>query len=206
MNISCSEIRRIGLAGGYVDFGGGGPGATLYLMAANPLLAHFQSLARYNTLANQRLYSACAKLPVVELERERSGSFRSILNTLNHIMLGDRIWMHRFTEPGITRTPALNTILYADFGELHAARESEDVRIEAFVASLTDDFLTRELRYINSLGELHADPAALILAHLFNHQTHHRGQVHVMLSDAGAQPPSLDLHRALRPLAESAAG
>jgi uncharacterized damage-inducible protein DinB len=175
-------------------------------MAAELLIAHFQMLGRYNTIANQRLYEACARLDDDEYREERRGSFASIHRTLNHILLGDRIWMGRFVEPGLTRTPALGAILYDDFSALTAARQSEDAQIEAFLAELDPDFLTREIHYINSAGELYIDPASLALAHMFNHQTHHRGQAHVMLSETSVQPPSLDMHRAIRPRAERAAG
>jgi len=162
------------------------------------LIAHFQMLARYNTLANRRLYEACAALDDAERGKERYGSFGSLHRTLNHIMLGDRIWMGRF-EGGGSTTPPLDGVLYTNFADLRAAREAEDSRIEAFMSNLADEFLQREIRYINSRGDLHADPASLAIAHLFNHQTHHRGQVHVMLSQTQVKPPSLDMHRLIRP-------
>jgi uncharacterized damage-inducible protein DinB len=165
---------------------------------ASLLITHFQMLARYNTLANQTLYEACARLDVGEREKERPGSFRSIHRTLNHILLGDQVWMERFTGGGAT-TPPLDTVLHAGFPALRAARETEDSRIEAFMAALTDQFPATEFRYTNNRGNLHIDPAPLVLAHFFNHQTHHRGQVHVMLSQTEVQPPSLDMHRLIRP-------
>ena len=168
-------------------------------MAASSLIAHFQMLGRYNTIINQRLYGACAQLPDEEYRKERSGSFRSIHRTLNHVLLGDRIWMSRFTGHGFTMTPGLDTVLYDDFPSLRAARESEDLRIEAFLADLTEAFLGKDFRYVNNAGNLCVDAAPLVLAHFFNHQTHHRGQVHVMLSQTGIKPPSLDMHRAIRP-------
>jgi uncharacterized damage-inducible protein DinB len=156
-------------------------------------------LARYNTIANQRLYEAVGHLEDEEYRRERAASFQSVHRTLNHILLGDRIWMARFTETGYDTTPALGGELYPDFASLRTARAAEDARIETFLGSVTEDFLAREVRYVNSAGETHADPAGLLLAHLFNHQTHHRGQVHVMLSQTALRPPSLDMHRAIRP-------
>jgi len=171
-------------------------------MAAS-LIAHFRMLARYNTIANERLYDACSRLSAEEYRGERAASFRSVHRTLNHILLGDRIWMARFTGTGHATTPALGGELYPDFSSLRAARVAEDARIEAFLATATEDFLAKEVRYVNSAGEPHADPAALLLAHLFNHQTHHRGQVHVMLSQTAVRPPALDMHRAIRPEAES---
>ncbi len=151
------------------------------------LIAHFQMLARYNTLANQRLYEACAGVDDARIHA-----------TLNHILLGDRIWMDRFAGGGAT-TPPLNSILYAAFPALREAREAEDARIEAFMAALTEEFLAKEFVYVNNRGNTHADPAPLAVAHFFNHQTHHRGQVHTMLSQAPVQPPSLDMHRLIRP-------
>lgn len=154
-------------------------------------------LARYNTIANLRLYEAVGHLDDEEYRRERAASFRSVHRTLNHILLGDRIWMGRFTKTGYSDTPALGTELYPDFASLHAARVDEDARIEAFLAQATEDFLSQDLHYANSAGDHHADPAGLLLAHFFNHQTHHRGQIHVMLSQTEIRPPSLDMHRAL---------
>jgi uncharacterized damage-inducible protein DinB len=167
-------------------------------MAAS-LIAHFQMLARYNTIANERLYETCSRLDEEEYRRERAASFRSVHRTLNHILLGDRIWMARFTETGHATTPPLGGELYPNFAALRAARVAEDARIEAFLADAAAEFLAKEVRYVNSAGEHHADPAGLLMAHLFNHQTHHRGQVHVMLSQTTVQPPALDMHRVIRP-------
>jgi uncharacterized damage-inducible protein DinB len=160
---------------------------------------HFRMLGTYNRLANERIFAPCAALPDEEYRRERFGSFGSIHRTLNHILLADRIWMGRFTSAEVSSTPALGAILYDDFCSLKAARAEEDSRIEAFLGGLTEEFLAGEIRYINSAGKNCSDPAALVLQHMFNHATHHRGQVHVMMSDAGLKPVSLDMHRAIRP-------
>jgi uncharacterized damage-inducible protein DinB len=172
-------------------------------MGSEGLIQHFQTLARYNTIANQRLYAVCATLSDLEYRKERFGSFGSIHRTLNHILLGDRVWMERF-EGAETRTPPLGMILYDDFESLRTAREHEDARIEIFMNALTPDLLDREIHYVNSAGLAFADPAPLVMDHLFNHQTHHRGQAHTMLSHAGVQPPSLDMHRAIKPQAMTA--
>ena len=166
-----------------------------------PLAAHFQTLARYNTIVNERLYLACSELPDEEYRRERAGSFRSIHATLNHLLLADRIWMDRFTQEGVLGTPPLDTVLYDDFNLLRSARVDEDRRIEDFMNALDDGFLRKDIRYVNSRGVLCSDPAPLILGHLFNHQTHHRGQIHVMLSQTSVPRPNFDLHRAIRPTA-----
>jgi uncharacterized damage-inducible protein DinB len=160
--------------------------------------AHFRTLARYNRIANERLYAACAQLSDEEYRKQRKGSFGSIHALLNHILLGDRIWMSRFEGGGAT-TPPLNTVLYDDFASLKSAREAEDARIEAFFTKAPADFDWRELRYTNSRGVPYVDRAGDAAAHFFNHQTHHRGQVHVMLAQTEVAPPSLDLHRIINP-------
>lgn len=158
----------------------------------------FRMLGRYNSLANRILYDACAALSDDERKQTRPAFFGSIHGTLNHIMVGDRIWMTRFAG-GSAPSTGLDAIIHEDFGELSAAREAEDARIEAFVGGLTEEFLAGSVRYRNNEGNWHEDPLPLLLTHFFNHQTHHRGQVHGLLSHAGVKPPVLDLHRVLRP-------
>src|SRR5688500_15365209 len=101
-------------------------------MGTNALIQHFRTLARYNSIVNQRLYDACYSLPDTEYRKERFGSFGSIHRTLNHILLGDRIWMDRFEGAGM-KTPPLDTILYEEFAALRDARQNEDARIEEFM-------------------------------------------------------------------------
>ncbi len=162
------------------------------------MLDAFRMLARYNRIANERLYEACAQLDPVEYRRERKGSFGSIHALLNHILLGDRIWMSRFAGGGST-TPPLNTILFDNFAELRSGRAVQDAQIEAFFAEIDSDFLQRQLRYTNSLGKECVETPPVAVLHFFNHQTHHRGQVHVMISQTGVKPPALDMHRILNP-------
>lgn len=164
----------------------------------NPLTAHFTMLAAYNRLANERLYDACTILSDAERKRDRKGFFRSIHGTLNHIMVGDRIWLGRLSE-GESQSIALDTILYEDFDELRVARAADDARIETFAATLSDNFLARSIAYTSSNGRRFDDPAPLLVAHMLNHQTHHRGQVHDMLSQAGVATPVLDMHRVINP-------
>lgn len=158
----------------------------------------FRIFARYNRVANERLYEACAQLDPVEYRRERKGSFGSIHNLLNHVLLGDRIWMSRFSGGGST-TPPLNSILFDTFDELRAARAAKDEEIEAFFAGIDDQFLHRQLRYTNSKGKDCVETSPVAVLHFFNHQTHHRGQVQVMISQTDVKPPSLDMHRLLNP-------
>ena len=162
------------------------------------LTTHFQLLARYNRIANERLFAKCAQLDDAEYRKPRAGSFGSIHALLNHILLGDRRWMGLF-ETGNPVTPPLNQILYGDFSALRSAREREDTRIESFFSVRDDAFWSRSFAYTNLQGKDYVDTAHVACTHLFNHQTHHRAQVHVMLSQTAVAPPQLDLHRLLNP-------
>jgi uncharacterized damage-inducible protein DinB len=155
-------------------------------------------MARYNTLANRKLYEACSQLTDEERKRIRPAFFKSIHGTLNHIMVGDRIWMGRFEGKQMPSTN-LDAILYEEFDELQQVRVIEDERIEAWMSGLNEDFLSKTISYVNNQGNQHTDPVNLLLAHFFNHQTHHRGQIHDLLSQTEIPPPSLDMHRILRP-------
>jgi uncharacterized damage-inducible protein DinB len=162
------------------------------------LVTHFQMLARYNRVANERLFSKCGQLEDSEYRKRRAGSLGSIHGLLNHILLGDRRWMGLF-ESGQRVTPPLNEILYDDFLELQRARVREDARIESFFADLDGTFWNRSFAYTNNQGKDYVESAHVACSHLFNHQTHHRGQIHVMLSQTQLAPPSFDLHRIMNP-------
>lgn len=162
------------------------------------LIAHFSRMARYNRVANERLFAAVATLPKDEYEATRPAFFNSIRGTLNHILVGDRIWLTRF-EGGVSASTNLDAILYEAFDDLRAARLAEDDRIDRMAADLTPEFLAGDIAYVNNEGRDMVDPAVVAVAHFFNHETHHRGQVHDMLSQTSVPPPSLDMHRCLNP-------
>ena len=154
---------------------------------------HLAMLAAYNAWANERLYAAAAMLPDPDYRADRGAFFKSVHGTLNHILVADRIWMRRFTGSG--EAPArLDAILFDAFGHLRAARTSEDERILGYVGSLSDEDLAGALRYrtITNPAEIE-QPLLPALLHFFNHQTHHRGQVHCLLTGLTGDAPSLDL-------------
>jgi uncharacterized damage-inducible protein DinB len=154
--------------------------------------------ARYNRLANEALFATCGALPDEEYRRDLGAFFRSIHGTLNHLLLGDRIWMTRF-DGGTHPSTDLGAILFDDFEPLREARVLMDRRIEDFFTQAPPDLQRRTVRYVNNAGIDTQDPLDVILPHFFNHQTHHRAQVHTLLSQLGHDPPVLDLHRVLRP-------
>ena len=160
-------------------------------------VAYFRCLARYNAWANRRLYDACAAVPAADYFARRPSFFGSLHATLNHILVGDRVWLGRFigVPSGLTR---LDQILYDDLASLRPAREAEDARILGYVTGLSDADIDGILRYRNMAGELQETPLRFTLAHFFNHQTHHRGQAHCLLSGTTVAPPPLDLIYFLR--------
>jgi uncharacterized damage-inducible protein DinB len=113
--------------------------------------------------------------------------------TLNHLLVADRIWMHRFTGTGST-TDKLNAILHEGFSSLRAARRAEDERIIRFVEGLRDADLEGRIRYRTITNPQDIEqPLAPALDHFFNHQTHHRGQAHCLLTAITGDAPSFDL-------------
>lgn len=154
--------------------------------------SHFETLAAYNRWANTRLYDACAGLGDAARKRDRRAFFGSIHNTLNHILVGDRLWLDR-VEGIDSDAVTLDHVLFDDFDALRDARTAEDDRLDRVLADMEEERIAGDLDYRNVAGEPFRTPMRLVWTHLFNHQTHHRGQVHGMLSHAGVSPPELDL-------------
>ena len=157
--------------------------------------SYFAMFAAYNRWANERLYEAARKLPEEEYRRPRGAFFGSLHGTLNHLLLADRIWMRRFTGEGPLYTQ-LDEILFDEFGALEAARQVEDERIIAYVDSLETSDLDETFTYRTVVNPVDiTQPRRTALAHFFNHQTHHRGQAHCLVTEiaGNAAMPSLDL-------------
>lgn len=159
--------------------------------------SHFERLALYNRWANRRLYAAAAELPDADYRADRGAFFKSVHGTLNHILVADRVWLRRLTGEG-PQPPSLDAILHDDLPGLTAAREAEDARILAHVQGLDDARLAGTLVYRTMAGDPFEQPLALVLTHIFNHQTHHRGQAHTLLTQMGRAAPPLDLLYHLR--------
>lgn len=168
--------------------------------------AHYQMFGHYNAWANARLYDAAARLSVEQYRADRGAFFGSVHGTFNHLLATDRIWMQRFTGTG-DAPDRLDAILFETFDELRPAREAEDRRIVDFVDALDDARIAGTIKYRRvSTPEVFEQPLAPALAHWFNHQTHHRGQLHALLTGLVGQAPELDLLFFQRLSAKSAAG
>jgi uncharacterized damage-inducible protein DinB len=172
-------------------------------MAAG-LLEYYRTFGRYNAWANELIYDAAAKLTPEQYRADRGVFFKSLHGTLNHLLLTDRVWMHRFTGEG---TPAtrLDAVLYDAFEDLQAARRAEDARIVGYVDGLTDAKIAGTIKFRRvSTPEEFEEPLAPMLAHWFNHQTHHRGQAHAVLTGLTGKAPELDLLFYQRQVAKAA--
>jgi uncharacterized damage-inducible protein DinB len=155
--------------------------------------AHYQMFGHYNAWANSRLYEAAAALSTEQYRADRGAFFKSVHGTLNHLLVTDHVWMHRFTGEGAA-PERLDAILFENFTELRAAREAEDRRIIDFVDRLDDARIAGTIKYRRvSTPEQFEQQMAPALAHWFNHQTHHRGQVHALLTGLVGKAPELDL-------------
>jgi uncharacterized damage-inducible protein DinB len=157
--------------------------------------ARYRMFAGYNAWCNERLYDAAAKLSDADYRADRGAFFKSVHGTLNHLLVGDRIWMKRFTGVG-EQPPSLDAILYDDFAALRAARRTQDTLISRYIDRLSDDDLNRPIRYRAVVNpQTIEQPLAPALDHFFNHQTHHRGQAHALLTSiiGNEATPSFDL-------------
>lgn len=154
--------------------------------------AHLIMLAAYNAWCNRRIYDAAAALSEPDYRADRGAFFKSLHGTLNHLLVADRIWMKRFTGEGEAPN-RLDAILYDALADLRRAREAEDRRIVAYVDGLREDDLADRISYRTLSYGLIEQPLMPTLLHFFNHQTHHRGQAHCLLTGLGREAPSLDL-------------
>jgi uncharacterized damage-inducible protein DinB len=164
----------------------------------------FELMARYNQWMNQRLYAAAAQLDEAELQADRGAFFGSILATLAHIHAADTHWMKRFASalPEVASLDAVRAmalpelvrgISFPDFARLRSGREAMDAVIVDFTVEATDALYGQPLHYVNSSGEPHVKLSGLVLRHVFNHQTHHRGQVTTLFSQLGIDVGVTDL-------------
>ena len=156
-----------------------------------PLAA--RTMAQYNQWMNERLYECCARIADEERKRDVGAFFKSIHGTLNHLLLGDRIWLGRFLGKPFAVT-SLAQQLYADFNELRAERAATDRVITAWTARLTEEALAGELSYTSVVNPRpRRYPLWFAAMQFFNHQTHHRGQLTTLLAQRKIDPGVTDL-------------
>jgi uncharacterized damage-inducible protein DinB len=157
--------------------------------------AYAQTMAAYNAEMNRRVYDAAARLPGAERRADRGLFWRSIHGTLNHVMWGDLMSLKRFGVGEGSATPIDESDrLHEDFDELRAARKALDAEIVGWAARLAPEDLGGDLPWRSvSMDRQMVTPRAILVMQFFNHQTHHRGQVHALLTRAGEAIGPTDL-------------
>jgi uncharacterized damage-inducible protein DinB len=157
--------------------------------------AFVQRMARYNRWQNENLYGVADKLSDDERRKERAAWFGSIHKTLNHLLWGDRMWMSRFTDlpkPDVGIPGSVS--LHPGWQDLKAERAGFDGKIIGWADTLDGTWLAADQTFFSVATQSEwTRPRWMLVTHMFNHQTHHRGQVHCMLTQAGGKPSDTDL-------------
>jgi uncharacterized damage-inducible protein DinB len=157
--------------------------------------AYVQRMARYNRWQNENLYGVADRLSDEERRRERSAFFGSIHKTLSHLLWADRVWMSRFADwPKLTVGIPGSVSLFPGWENLKAERRESDTKLIDWADTLEPDWIKGDLTWFSgAIKREVSKPRWQLVTHLFNHQTHHRGQVHAMLTQAGGRPHDTDM-------------
>lgn len=153
---------------------------------------YYQLMAHYNHWMNEKIYAQCASLGDSIRKEDRRAFFKSIHSTLNHLLAADKIWMGRFTsEP---YQAVMGQDLYDSFEELHAERVRIDLKILEWSADLEQEWLNGPFTFVSGIdGKTRTLPAWVLVTQMFNHQTHHRGQLSTLLTQNGLDPGITDI-------------
>ncbi len=157
--------------------------------------SYVRTMAAYNREMNRRLYAAAARLPDTDRRAERGAFWGSIHATLSHLVWGDHMWMSRFDGWNRPAMPIRESgAMIADFADLAAQRAEDDARIEEWAERVDDAWLSQDLVWFSGAAqrEMRA-PRTFLVTHFFNHQTHHRGQVHALITAGGEATGDTDL-------------
>jgi uncharacterized damage-inducible protein DinB len=158
--------------------------------------AYVRMMASYNRWQNASLYAAADGLSGAARKQQRGAFFGSIHGTLNHLLFGDQSWMSRFAGTAKPKAASIaqSVAMYESWEELKRERAAFDAVIIDWAGRLDAAWLEGDLTwYSGAMQREVTRPKALLVVHMFNHQTHHRGQVHCMLTQAGARPGDTDL-------------
>jgi uncharacterized damage-inducible protein DinB len=155
-----------------------------------------RAMAEYNRWQNENLYGTAEALSDAARKQPRGAWFGSIHGTLNHLLWADQIWMSRFADTPKPRVPSIpeSVGMYESWDELQRERVAFDQVILDWAGRLDPAWLAGDLTWFSgAMGREASRPKWLLVTHMFNHQTHHRGQVHCMLTQAGLRPGTTDL-------------
>ena len=155
-------------------------------------LRYYETMAEYNQWMNQKIYAICAEIPEEKRKENLGAFFKSIHGTLEHILYGDRAWMGRFS--GQPFAGKIGQELYSNFDVLRQERELMDIQIIEWSKTFSPEWLAQTFEYTSNVdGKTRALPTWILVTHMFNHQTHHRGQLTTLLSQLGYDPGITDL-------------
>ncbi len=153
-------------------------------------------MASYNRWQNESIFTAADKLNDAERKQDRGSFFRSIQSTLNHLLWGDKIWLHRFANTACPNRDSIQQSINEceNWNVLKTERLIVDDNIDKWASELNERELADDLSWHSgAIGKHVTKPKAICVVHFFNHQTHHRGQVHAMLTSAGVKPDDTDI-------------
>jgi uncharacterized damage-inducible protein DinB len=151
---------------------------------------YVQLMARYNQWMNDKLYAACEQCSDAERKADRGAFFKSIHSTLNHLVWGDSMWLGRFSKgtglESAMPTTLIGVDLYAEWDALKAARSKLDDGLLLGAKFVAQQWLDQDFSWYSGLTKsTRSAPACLLVTHMFNHQTHHRGQITTLLAQQG---------------------
>ena len=163
-------------------------------MAFDPLETP-RTFARYNAWMNKKFLVSCSTLPDAARKRPLGVPFSSLHGVWNHLLVADNLWLSRFEQTPLPfQFRGLDMELFSDWDELKTARTELDGRIFAFAANLTEERLSSDLRWQPATRpDVQTTPFSLVLAHFWNHQTHHRGQISACMELLGLDCGITDL-------------
>ena len=157
--------------------------------------AYVRTMAAYNNEMNRRLYAAASRLSDAERKRDRNAFWGSLHNTLVHILWGDGQWMSRFDGWERPTTPIKDSGgMPEDWAELSARRVEADAKIQDWARRVDVAYLAHDMTWFSGAAQREVTaPYRLLVTHFFNHQTHHRGQAHALITAAGEKTEDTDL-------------
>ncbi len=153
---------------------------------------YYQLMAAYNRWMNRKLYDVCSGIPDHKRREDMGAFFRSIHGTLNHLLFGDMAWMSRFTGEPLRYD--IGEDIHTDFDGLRADRENMDATMCEWVEGLDEEWLAQPLEWTSRMdGKTRRIPRHILVTHMFNHQTHHRGQLTTLIKQLGYEPGITDI-------------
>ena len=155
--------------------------------------SYYQLMAEYNCWMNQKIYLVCLSISDEKRKEDLGAFFKSIHGTLNHLLYGDKSWMGRFTKNPFSVT-CIEQDLHTDFEDLKVEREKVDQQILEWSMKLDPAWLSQPFEYTSNVdGKRRVLPTSVLVTHMFNHQTHHRGQVTTLIKQVGYDPGVTDI-------------